>query len=70
MFDSLKQIEAAGWERLADEGFSELIGPLWRAPERPAHRYGFLAEPRQGSELRHCICAWNVDAQQVTQAFT
>lgn len=46
MFDSIGQIEAAGWERLGDEGFFELIGPLWRAPERPGHRYGFLIEPR------------------------
>lgn len=46
MFKSFAEIEAAGWERLSDEGFFELIGPLWRAPERPGHRYGFLIEPR------------------------
>ena len=46
MFQSPEEIEAAGWEPIVDVGFFALVGPLWRAPERPGHLYGFLIEPR------------------------
>jgi acyl-coenzyme A thioesterase PaaI-like protein len=39
-------LESQGWERLADSGFVELVGPLWRRREPEGWVYGLLAEPK------------------------
>jgi len=38
-------LEAAGWRRLPDEGFIELVGPFWQHTADKS-RFCFLAEPR------------------------
>ena len=38
-------LEAAGWRRMPDEGFIELVGPFWQHTVDKG-RFCFLAEPR------------------------
>ncbi|EWY41026.1 thioesterase [Skermanella stibiiresistens SB22] len=40
---------AAGWERLPDAGFLDLVGPLWRHRDEAGAVYGFLAEPKHAN---------------------
>ncbi len=39
------RLEAAGWHRMPDEGFIELVGPFWQHGVDKS-RFCFLAEPR------------------------
>lgn len=35
-----------GWQAQQDDGFIDLVGPVWRAPDRYGHRYAFVAAPK------------------------
>jgi acyl-coenzyme A thioesterase PaaI-like protein len=39
----------AGWERLPDAGFLDLVGPLWRKRDEHGLAFGFRAEPKHAN---------------------
>lgn len=41
-----KRLESLGWSRLEDEGYVELIGPIWHRHDEHGSAYGLLAESK------------------------
>jgi acyl-coenzyme A thioesterase PaaI-like protein len=39
----------AGWERLPDAGFLDLVGPIWRKRDEHGLAFGFRAEPKHAN---------------------
>ena len=42
----------AGWERHADDGFIDYVGPLWMRGRGPTLVFGFLAQPKHENRRR------------------
>lgn len=41
-----EELEHQGWQQLEDEGFVELIGPMWLRRDARGLVYGLLAQPK------------------------